>query len=82
MKLIQKIQENWGFGKLNQTSSAIYLTVTKKSDIDNLITLLSNYSLIGNKRFDFEDLSKIQGMINKDLHKTEVDLNKILEIKG
>jgi hypothetical protein len=37
---------------------------------------------LGSKRLDFEDFSKIQEMIHKDLHKTEEGLDKIIIIKG
>ena len=36
----------------------------------------------GNKRLDFEDFSKIQQIINKDLHKTEKGLKEIILIKS
>ena len=81
-KLMQKIQERWGFGKLNQTSSAVSLTITKKSDIDKLIAIFSNYGLIGSKRLDFEDFYKIQQIVNKELHKTEEGLKEIIMIKN
>lgn len=82
LELIQKIKECWGLGIISISSSITRLTVTKKSDIDTLITLFSNYKLLGSKRLDFEDFSNIQEMIHKDLHKTEEGLDKIRMIKG
>ena len=51
-------------------------------DIDSVISLFSNYPLLGSKRLDFEDFLKIQGIIDKDLHKTEKGLEEIRLIKG
>ena len=80
LELMQKIQECWGLGVISKGSSFVRLTVTKKLDIDTLITLFDR-SLKGSKRLDFEDFSKIQEMVNNGLHKTEDGLNKILLIK-
>ena len=80
LELMQKIKECWGLGVISKGSSFVRLTVTKKSDIDTLITLFDR-SLKGSKRLDFEDFSKIQEMVNNGLHKTEDGLNKILLIK-
>lgn len=80
LELMQMIQECWGFGRISKGSSFVRLTVTKKSDIDTLITMF-NTSLKGSKRLDFEDFSKIQEMVNNGIHKTEDGLNKILLIK-
>ena len=46
------------------------------------ITMIRNCSLIGSKKLDFEDFSKIQEMVNKDLHKTKEGLDEILVIKN
>jgi len=80
--LMQKIKECWGLGIISKTSSCVRLTVTKKSDIDTLVSIFSRYALLGNKRLDFEDFSKIQEIVSKDLHKTEGGLNEILLIKS
>jgi hypothetical protein len=37
--------------------------------------------LIGAKGLDLQDFTKVQEMINSDLHKTEQGLSQILEIK-
>lgn len=79
---MKKIKECWGLGIISIGSCFIRLTITKKADIDTLITLFSNYKLLGSKNLDFEDFSKIQEMINKDLHKTEKGLDEIIMIKG
>jgi hypothetical protein len=85
LELMQKIQECWGLGVISKGSYFVRLTVTKKSDIDTLITLFDR-SLKGSKRLDFEDFSKIQEMVNNGCcrlyqqHKTEDGLNKILLI--
>lgn len=78
---MQEIQGCLGFGVISKASSFVRLTITKKSDLDTIITLLHS-SLKGSKRLDFEDFSKIQEMVNNGLHKTEEGLNKILLIKG
>jgi len=70
-----KIKENLGLG-----SSIINLTITKKSEINTLITMLKD-KLIGAKRLDFEYFMKIQDIINNGLHKTEEGLNQIRMIK-
>ena len=81
---MKKIKECWGFGIISsKTSSSVKLTVTKKSDIDTLISLFSSHGgLFGSKRLDFEDLSKIQEIMSKDLHKTKGGLNEIFLIKS
>ena len=82
LELMQKIKESWGLGIISLGSSFVRLTVTKKSDLDTIINLFSNYALLGSKRLDFEDFSNIQEMINKDLHKTEIGLDEIRMIKS
>lgn len=52
LELMQKIQECWGLGVISKGSSFVRLTVTKKSDIDTLITLFDR-SLKVSKRLDF-----------------------------
>lgn len=90
LDLMLKIKEYLGFGIISQDSSVVdetrvpgvvRLTVTKKSDIDTLISFFENYMLIGSKRLNLEDFSKIQVMVNNNLHKTEAGLNKIRFIK-
>ena len=72
-----------GGGVVDETTvpGVVRLTVTKKSDINTLISFFENYMLIGSKRLNLEDFSKIQVMINNNLHKTEAGLNKIRLIK-
>jgi len=94
LDLMLKIKEYLGFGIISQGSPSgevscgettvpgvVRLTVTKKSDINTLISFFENYMLIGSKRLNLEDFSKIQVMINNNLHKTEAGLNKIRLIK-
>jgi hypothetical protein len=82
LELMQKIKECWGLGVISIGSSYVRLTVTKKLDIDTIISLFSKYTLLGSKRLDFEDFSKIQEIINKGLHKTERGLDEIILTKS
>jgi hypothetical protein len=75
-----KIQKYLGLGIINKASSFVRLTVTKRSDIDTIITLFKT-SFKGSKNLDFESFSLIQEIVNNGLHKTENGINKINMIK-
>lgn len=81
LELMVKIKETFGFGIINTDSAEVRWTVTKKADIDTLITFFNKNPLLGSKKEDFKDFSNIQDLINKGLHKTEEGLNKIRLIK-
>lgn len=80
LNLMIKIKEFLGLGKIYKNNSIVNLTITKKSEIDILISTIRG-ELRGAKNLEFEDLVKIQEIINNDLHKTQKGLNKIIEIK-
>jgi hypothetical protein len=76
-----KIKESLGFGIISHSPSAVKLTITKKSDIKTLISLFDLFILRGSKSKDLVNFSKIQLLINNNLHKTEEGLKKIRMIK-
>jgi len=78
--LMLKIQEFLGWGKIYERNSMVNLTITRRSEINNLINILKG-ELIGAKKLDFEDFVKIQEIVNKDLHKTKEGLAQIIKIK-
>ena len=79
--LMTKLKENYGLGLIYENPSNVRWVITKKSEIDTLITML-NSELIGAKSLDFKDFIEIQEIVNSGLHKTEGGLNQILEIKS
>ena len=81
LALMTKLKENYGLGLIYESLSAVRWVITKKSEIDTLITML-NSELIGAKSLDLKDFAKIQEIINSGLHKTEGGLNQILETKS
>ena len=80
LALMTMLKENFGLGLMYENLSIVRWVITKKSDIDTLITLL-NSELIGAKSLDLKDFTKVQEIINSGLHKTEEGLNQILDIK-
>lgn len=68
LDLMLKIKDYLGFGIITQNSSVVRLT--KKSDIDALISFFKNHMLLGSKGLDLEDFIRIQEIINNNLHKT------------
>ena len=84
LNLMVKIQEYLGFGIINNaaTRSITQLTVTKRADLNTLITFFQDKGgLFGNKRFDLKDFIKIQEIVNSNAHKTEKGLEDIKLIK-
>ncbi len=78
--LMVKIQEFLGWGSINERDSMVYLTITKKSEINSLIEIMRE-QLVGVKSLDLKDFIKIQDIVNKGLHKTNDGLDKIIKIK-
>jgi len=78
--LMIQIKEFLGLGKIYENNSIVNLTITKKSEIDILISTIRG-ELRGAKILEFEDFVKIQEIINNDLHKTQKGLNQIIDIK-
>lgn len=81
LDLMLKIQEFLGWGKIYEIDSYVHLTITRRSEINNLINILKG-ELRGTKKLDFEDFVKIQEIVNKDLHKTKEGLAQIIKIKN
>jgi hypothetical protein len=81
--LITKIKDYLGLGIIYKNNSVVILTITRKSDIDNLITILKG-KLLGAKLQDFvrSDFVKIQEIIDSGLHKSNEGLENILKIKN
>lgn len=75
-----KIQEFLGLGKIYHSNSIVNLTITKKSEINILISMIKG-ELKGTKNLEFGDFVEIQEIVNNDLHKTKEGLAKIIEIK-
>lgn len=80
LDLMFKIQEFLGLGKIYNSNSIVNLTITKKSEINILISMIKG-ELKGTKNLEFGDFVEIQAIVNNDLHKTKEGLAKIIEIK-
>lgn len=81
LNLITKIKDYLGLGIIYKNNSVVILTITRKSDIDNLITILKG-KLLGAKLQYIEDFVKIQEIIDSGLHKSNEGLENILMIKN
>lgn len=86
LELMKSIQNYFsGCGKIYEDTenSLVRLTITKKSDIRNIIIpFFLKYPLHGAKKLDFESFCKIDGIVKEDLHKTNEGLDIIRMIKG
>lgn len=85
MNLMEEIKSTLGCGTItiNESSAIIRYTVSKLSDIQNIIIpFFDKYSLIGDKVKNFEDLKKVSDLMVNKSHLTEEGLNKILSIKS
>lgn len=79
------IQKFFGCGRVEFYSrgSAIYFTVSKLSDItDIIIPFFNNYSIKGIKYLDFSDWCEAAEIIKNKQHLTEQGLEKLIEIKN
>lgn len=81
LDLMVKLKNHFGLGTIYESSSAVRWVITKKAEIDTLISLLNN-KLVGAKSLELKDFVFIQDLINKNIHKTEEGLNQISEIKN
>jgi hypothetical protein len=80
LALITKLTEILGLGLINQTSSMVLYTITRKYEIDNLVPMVEG-GLKGTKALAIRGFLQIQGIINKSLHITEEGLALIKKIK-
>lgn len=79
-----KIQKFLGFGivRSERSDTIVTLTVTKRKDLDILISLFKSSNFLGSKDLDFKDFIIIQLLLNNNQHKTEEGLQQIRTIKG
>jgi LAGLIDADG endonuclease len=85
IQLMNNIVKYLGSGTLiiNKNKSAIDLVIYKLSDIESIIIpLFNNYSLIGNKKFDFLDFCKVVSIVKNKNHLTLEGLESIKQIKS
>lgn len=82
--LMQKLLEYLGCGTLSDESNKyIYLTVSKYSELkDIIIPLLNKYPLQGAKKLDFFLFCDLIKLIENKEHLTDSGVKKIMEIKG
>jgi len=65
------------------TEKTAYLQIIKFSDILNkIIPFFKKYPIIGTKRLDFEDFSKVASIVQSKEHLTQEGIGKILKIKS
>lgn len=78
-----KIQKFLGFGivRSERSDTIVTLTVTKRKDLDILISLFKSTNFLGSKDLDFKDFILIQQLVNNNHHKTEEGLQQIRTIK-
>jgi hypothetical protein len=78
-----KIQKFLGFGivRSERSDTIVTLTVTKRKDLDILISLFKSRNFLGSKDLDFKDFIVIQQLLNNNHHKTEEGLQQIRTIK-
>jgi hypothetical protein len=78
-----KIQKYLGFGivRSERSDTIVTLTVTKRKDLDILISLFKSRNFLGSKDLDFKDFIVIQQLLNNNHHKTEEGLQQIRTIK-
>lgn len=85
IKLNNKLRKflNCGRVSVNPSYAQSELIVNKLRDIDEIILpLFQNYNLIGIKKRDFEDFSKIVKLMKNKEHLTEEGLEKIIQLKS
>ena len=85
LELMEEIKTKFGCGSItiNEDSALIRYTVTKLSDIQNIIIpFFDKYLLMGDKVRNFEDFKKVSELITKKSHLTKEGLNQILTIKS
>ena len=80
LDLMKKIKESLGLGLIYKTATIVNYTITKKLEIDTIISMFKG-KLLGTKNLNFKDFIKIKEIVNKDLYKTEEGLNQIIYIK-
>lgn len=82
LDLMLKIQEFLGWEKIYERNSKVNLTITRRSEIKNLINILKG-ELRGAKKLDFEGFVEIKEIVNKDLLRklSKEGLAQIIEIK-
>lgn len=83
--LIEEIKSVLGCGSvtINETSKIARFSVTKLSDIQNIIIpFLDKYPIVGEKVKDYEDFKKVSDLITNKSHLTEEGLKEILVIKS
>lgn len=72
-----------GYVTINETSQIARFSVTKLSDIQNIIIpFLDKYPIVGEKVKDYEDFKKVSYLMTNKSHLTEEGLKEILTIKS
>jgi hypothetical protein len=79
-----KIKEYLGFGRISisEGSPIVSLNLTKQTNLDPVINLLQGNGLLESKNLDLKDFCKILELITNNLHKTELDLKNLRQIKS
>jgi len=82
---MEEIKSVLGCGSvtINEASQIARFSVTKLSDIQNIIIpFLDKYPIVGEKVKDYEDFKKVSDLITNKSHLTEEGLKEILAIKS
>jgi hypothetical protein len=84
LELMIKIKEYLGFGRISisEGSPIVSLNLTKQTNLDPVINLLQGNGLLESKNLDLKDFCKILELITNNLHKTELDLKNLRQIKS
>ena len=70
-------------GKLNKNNNCFNLTIRKFEELDKkIIPFFIKYPIVGQKLLDFQDLCRVDDLINKKAHLTIEGLKIISEIKS
>lgn len=83
-QLMESIQKYLGCGNYwtDEKNSSVYLSITKLSDIINIIIPYFNkYPIQGNKLLDYLDFCKVAELMQTKAHLTEEGLKEIRQIK-
>lgn len=72
LDLMIKIKKYIGFGivRSERSDTIATLTITKRKDLDTIISLFKGNKFLGSKDLDFKDFIVIQQLLNNNHHKT------------
>jgi hypothetical protein len=82
---MEHIKKYLGSGKIekNSKNTIVGLSITKFSDINNIIiSFFDKYLILGIKQFDYLDFCKVAKIINEGSHLTNEGLDLIRSIKN